>query len=87
MLIEQVFCRIDGIPALVDVEYTAGLPAFTPRGEYAPIDPPEPPGVEILAIYDVKGYPARWLERKYRSLADEEKEQLEIDLIERIGYD
>lgn len=30
--------------------YTPGRPAFTPRGEYAPIDPPEPAEVEIGQI-------------------------------------
>lgn len=33
-----------------DCKITPGRPAFTPRGEYAPIDPPEPPEVEIVEI-------------------------------------
>lgn len=34
----------------VNYIYTPGRPAFTPRGEYAPIDPPEPAAVEIAQI-------------------------------------
>jgi hypothetical protein len=39
-------------PGMV-VEYThhRGSPAYTPRGEYAPIDPPEPEHVEIGLVY------------------------------------
>jgi len=34
----------------VEFEYTPGLPALTPRGEYAPIDPPEPPEANITEM-------------------------------------
>lgn len=29
--------------------YTPGHPAYTPRGEYAPIDPPEAPEIEFVS--------------------------------------
>ena len=31
----------------ITYEYSRGGRAFTPRGEYGPIDPPEPPGLEF----------------------------------------
>ena len=31
----------------ITYDYSRGSPAFTPRGEYGPIDPPEPPGLEF----------------------------------------
>ncbi len=42
--------RDDEAETDVTVEYTfsSGRPAFTPRGEYAPIDPPEGAEVEIV---------------------------------------
>lgn len=39
----EVICR-------VTYEWTPGRPAHTPRGEYAPIDPPEPPEVSFMSI-------------------------------------
>ena len=33
----------------ITYDYSRGSPAFTPRGEYGPIDPPEPPGLEFRA--------------------------------------
>lgn len=48
------------IDVLVKYDYTPGLPAYTPRGEYAPIDPPEPPEISItdLCVRDwVEGLP------------------------------
>lgn len=37
--------------------YLPGAPAYTPRGEYAPIDPPEPPEIEVTSVelLDAKG--------------------------------
>lgn len=34
----------------VEYDYTKGRKAYTPPGEYGPIDPPEPPNVYLLAI-------------------------------------
>jgi hypothetical protein len=31
-------------------DFTPGKPAYTPRGEYAPIDPPEPPEIIVTKI-------------------------------------
>ena len=31
----------------ITYDYSRGSPAFTLRGEYGPIDPPEPPGLEF----------------------------------------
>lgn len=44
----------------ITFSYWPGRPAFTPRGEYAPIDPPEPPEVEFVSakIVDAKGLTA-----------------------------
>jgi len=36
---------------VVEYAYHKGSPAYTPRGEYAPIDPPEPEHVEIGSVY------------------------------------
>lgn len=33
----------------ITYSYTPGRPAFTPRGEYAPIDPPEPAEVDLIS--------------------------------------
>ena len=38
----------------VDYDYSPSVPAYTPRGEYAPIDPPEPATAEVVH--------ARWRE-------------------------
>jgi len=35
-------------------DFTPGKPAYTPRGEYAPIDPPEPPEVTVTYL-EVRG--------------------------------
>lgn len=34
----------------IKVAIYPGAPAYTPRGEYGPIDPPEPPAVEIRSV-------------------------------------
>jgi hypothetical protein len=41
----------------IEFSYLPGRPAFTPRGEYAPIDPPDPAEVEFLraTLADGKG--------------------------------
>lgn len=33
----------------ITYRYSAGRPAYTPRGEYAPIDPPDPAEVEFVS--------------------------------------
>lgn len=38
------------IPIKVYFTYYPGQPAYTPRGEYAPVDPPEPASVEVEKI-------------------------------------
>ena len=47
------FTRLDEAETeiVVGYHYTPGRPAFTPRGEYAPIDPPEGPEVEIIGAW------------------------------------
>lgn len=40
---EEITCR-------VSFTFQPGCPAYTPRGEYAPIDPPEPDMVEDVEI-------------------------------------
>lgn len=44
--------RDDEAETDVTIGYTfsPGRPAYTPRGEYAPIDPPEGPEVEIVSV-------------------------------------
>ena len=41
----------------IEFSYLPGRHAYTPRGEYAPIDPPEPPEVEFMraTLADGKG--------------------------------
>lgn len=39
----------------IDYGYIRARPAFTPRGEYAPIDPPEPAEVDLLAARLIDG--------------------------------
>lgn len=39
----------------VTYNYTPGRPAFTPRGEYAPIDPPEPAEVSFVSAALIDG--------------------------------
>ncbi len=39
----------------ITYNYKAGRRAFTPRGEYAPIDPPEPPEVELVGVKLLNG--------------------------------
>lgn len=39
----------------IEYRYTAGRPAFTPRGEYAPIDPPDPAEVELVSVELLNG--------------------------------
>ena len=42
---------IDGeIDLLVKYDFTPGSRAYTPRGEYAPIDPPEPPEINVTDL-------------------------------------
>lgn len=42
---------IDGeVEILVKYDFTPGTRAYTPRGEYAPIDPPEPPEINITDL-------------------------------------
>lgn len=35
----------------ITFEYRPGRPAYTPRGEYAPIDPPEPEEVDFVSAH------------------------------------
>lgn len=36
---------------VINYRYSPGHPAHTPRGEYAPIDPPEGPEVEFISAH------------------------------------
>jgi uncharacterized membrane-anchored protein len=49
---------------LVAYSYTRGYPAFTPRGEYAPTDPPEPAEVSVnsLQVRPIHGRLSEWKE-------------------------
>jgi hypothetical protein len=56
------------IKAEVEYRYSPGRPAHTPLGEYAPIDPPEPPEIDFGPIVLIteggdKSLPPRWLAR------------------------
>jgi hypothetical protein len=44
----------------ITFSHLPGRPAFTPRGEYAPIDPPEPAEVDFVSatLIDAKGLTA-----------------------------
>ncbi len=45
------FCIGDqDLELYVRARFTKGSPAYTPRGEYAPIDPPEPDEYDIEAV-------------------------------------
>lgn len=58
----------------ITYEYSPGCPAFTPRGEYAPIDPPEPAEVQFISAKLIDGdglgptnqqvqeWPSDWIE-------------------------
>lgn len=39
----------------ITYDYSPGCPAHTPRGEYAPIDPPEPPEVSFVSAELLNG--------------------------------
>lgn len=39
----------------ITFDYAPGRPAFTPRGEYAPIDPPEPAEVSFVSAELIDG--------------------------------
>ena len=39
----------------ITFDYTPGRPAFTPRGEYGPIDPPDPPEVSFVMAELIDG--------------------------------
>lgn len=39
----------------ITYNFTKGRPAYTPRGEYAPIDPPEPAEVDLITATLIDG--------------------------------
>lgn len=39
----------------IEYRYTPGAPAYTPRGEYGPIDPPEPAEADLIKATLVSG--------------------------------
>ena len=39
----------------ITYRFTKGRPAYTPRGEYAPIDPPEPAEVDLISATLIDG--------------------------------
>lgn len=77
--------RIDGIPCILRVSVRAGSPAITqgPPDNWQPEDPAE---VEILGVYDRKGYAAPWLERKIDEMCDREFRNLEGDIFDSVDY-
>ena len=48
-----------GHDMVVSFNYIPGRPAHTPRGEYAPIDPPDPPEIDIRRI-EIMGKTGDW---------------------------
>ena len=40
----------DPIEVTITFDYVPGSPAYTPRGEYLPTDPPDPPEINIRSI-------------------------------------
>lgn len=74
--------RDDEAETDVTVEYTfsPGRPAFTPRGEYAPIDPPEGAEVEIVGATTLAD-PTTGL-RQPVTLTDAETEKVRDYIIE-----
>ena len=39
----------------ITYDYTPGRPAYTPRGEYGPIDPPDPPEINLIEAKLIDG--------------------------------
>ena len=39
----------------ITYDYSPGRKAYTPRGEYAPIDPPEPPEINFVSATLING--------------------------------
>jgi hypothetical protein len=61
-LVTDLYCLIDEAGAAeqevacrITYTFQPGRPAYTPRGEYAPIDPPEPDAVEDVTIEVMAG--------------------------------
>jgi hypothetical protein len=54
--------------ARVTYSYLPGRPAYTPRGEYGPIDPPDPAEVELITAELIDGdglMPNTWILREW----------------------
>lgn len=60
----RVQTQIQGIPCEVEAVYHKALPGAVERSSGLPLDPGEPAGWEIVAVYDRKGYKANWLHDK-----------------------
>jgi len=55
----------------ITFRYTPGLPAYTPRGEYAPIDPPEPAEVELISAKVIDADHLTLDDKKVQEIAEE----------------
>lgn len=55
---------VQGIPCTVQIYATAGAPMVITGMGFGDAEPPEPPEFLVDAVYDRRGYRARWLERK-----------------------
>ena len=80
---------IAGIPARAEIEVYKGHKGHRPLERFGsqivkgrPIEPDEPAHWNLLALYDRKGYRARWLEKKLENekIQDNLEEQF-IDLV------
>ena len=60
----------------ITFKYWPGRPAYTPRGEYGPIDPPDPADAEIIGVKLVDG---DGLDPEYEQLRQWADEWLESD--------
>jgi hypothetical protein len=87
-LVTDLYCLIDEAGAAeqevacrITYTFQPGRPAYTPRGEWAPIDPPEPDAVEDVTIYVQAGEDEMrrpmWEPLRPRSLHDKLAAQFE----------
>ena len=63
--------------AQITYKYWPGRPAYTPRGEFGPIDPPDPADVELVSVKLLDG---DGLSPTYEELRQWAEEWLESDV-------
>lgn len=73
---------VDGIPCEAEFFYTPPLRGLRERGTGVPLEPDEPASYEFRGLYDRRGYPAPWLERK---LTPDEIRRLEQEAYEHFS--